>query len=157
MKKPSKHSRKIKASHDLRKKYLALNADNRHARVMGYLKKIDPYVFEELVLTSLDNIGFNITRSRSYSGDGGIDGLAKFEGKTWLIQSKRYKDYINPDHVKNFVTVTSSKECSGLFIHTGKTGRKSHTNKSGKIKIISGNKLTRLVLGTITARELIGN
>ena len=40
-------------------------------RILGYLRKIDPYVFEELVLLMLERQGIVVIRNESYSGDGG--------------------------------------------------------------------------------------
>ncbi|WP_192840691.1 restriction endonuclease, partial [Enterobacter hormaechei] len=41
---------------------------------MNYLRKIDPFVFEELLLEGFEAHGFRTIRNKRYTGDGGIDG-----------------------------------------------------------------------------------
>ena len=57
---------------------------------MAYLRKINPYVFEELVLDGFRSKGYGVKRNRRYSGDGGIDGRVYLDGKEYLVQCKRY-------------------------------------------------------------------
>jgi restriction endonuclease Mrr len=42
--------------------------------VLATLRRISPYVFEELLLICRQDQGWQIQRNFSYSGDGGIDG-----------------------------------------------------------------------------------
>ncbi|MCT6953383.1 restriction endonuclease, partial [Salmonella enterica subsp. enterica serovar Javiana] len=46
----------------------ALSSDGAR---LSYLRKINPYVFEELLLLTLEKQGLEVIRNRSYSGDGG--------------------------------------------------------------------------------------
>lgn len=41
---------------------------------INYLRKIDPFVFEELLLEGFEAHGFRTIRNKRYTGDGGIDG-----------------------------------------------------------------------------------
>lgn len=41
-------------------------------QIVAYLKKIDPYVFEEMVVQLFHEAGFWVWRTPSYSGDGGL-------------------------------------------------------------------------------------
>ena len=43
------------------------------AQILAYLRKIDPYVFEELALCILERQGIAVVRNASYSGDGGLE------------------------------------------------------------------------------------
>ena len=122
------------------------NEEHGRARIFSYLRKISPYIFEEMVLTALQNKGHTITRSKFYSGDGGIDGQCKINGELYLIQSKRYKGHINRKHVLAFDRLCHSKDVFGLFIHTGKTGAKSHAKHFYNIDMISGDRLLKLLL-----------
>ena len=117
---------------------------NNRAR-LSYLRKIDPYVFEELVLNSLSNSGYRIQRNDRYSGDGGIDGKVISRGGVILIQSKRYSNHINASDVKDFARVCKQNKSYGLFVHTGRTGRLAKQHKSKNIDIISGERLLKLV------------
>jgi len=55
---------------------------------IAYLRKIDPYVFEELLLEALLSKGFKITRNKRYSGDGGIDWQSLLQGAALFHSGK---------------------------------------------------------------------
>lgn len=115
----------------------------REARILAYLRKIDPYVFEELTLSAFKHHGFNITRSTRYSGDGGIDGRVTKNGREFLVQVKRYRRHINKSHVHEFSYVLARKNVAGFFIHTGKTSKsiRDYARRNANIEIISGSRL----------------
>ncbi len=108
------------------------------------MRKMSPYAFEELVLLAFESQGYKVRRNQAYSHDGGIDGQVKVRSKWYLIQSKRYSNYINANHVKAFDDLCKKRKTKGYFIHTGKTGSlsKSYTNRS---VIISGDRLLKLL------------
>jgi restriction system protein len=114
-----------------------------------YLRKINPYVLEELLLTAFEQQGHNVTRSPSYSGDGGIDGQVLIDDRTWLIQAKRYSRSISPQHVSAFIRLLESRNQPGFFIHTGRTGPASRalSRDCSLIRIISGQQLLNLLAG----------
>jgi Restriction endonuclease len=65
-----------------------------------------------------------------------------------LIQAKRYKSVINPQHVADFADlITHQKAYSGFFIHTGRTGKTSYSNCCENLHIISGDRLIALLSG----------
>lgn len=117
-------------------------------RMLSYLRKIDPYVFEELILTSFNEQGHRIKRNARYSGDGGLDGKVYIRGNLYLIQAKRYISFINTNHVQEFAELISTNKdaVGGFFIHTGRTPTeakrvlKSYQN----IILVSGQKLVDL-------------
>ncbi|MFD1803636.1 restriction endonuclease [Mixta tenebrionis] len=114
---------------------------------MRYLRKINPYVFEELLLLALEHQGLRVVRNTSYSGDGGIDGQVIIDNQYWLIQAKRYRYAINPAHVRDFDTSLQRRASPGLFIHTGRTGPKSRAfcSTSPCMHIVSGQRLLDLL------------
>jgi restriction system protein len=69
-------------------------------KALGILRKMNPYAFEELLLTCCHEQGWEIERNFRYSNDGGIDGGVLIAGKLYLVQAKRYKNYINPKHIR---------------------------------------------------------
>ncbi|WP_250151835.1 restriction endonuclease, partial [Escherichia coli] len=73
-----------------------LNELQGDARRLKYLRKISPYVFEELLLLAFEQQGMPVIRNPSYSGDGGLDGQVVINGERWLIQAKRYGRTIRP-------------------------------------------------------------
>lgn len=116
---------------------------------MSYLRRINPYVFEELLLLAFERQGYAVQRNASYSGDGGLDGRVHINGECWLIQAKRYSRAITPAHVQDFDTLLTRMGQRGLFIHTGRTGQKSRAVSSGSQQrmIISGERLLALLAG----------
>ncbi|WP_205953922.1 restriction endonuclease [Pantoea stewartii] len=116
---------------------------------MVWLRKMNPYVFEEMLLTALSRQGFRIKRNASYSGDGGMDGQVWIAGQRWLIQAKRYGATINAQHVVAFGELVRKEACGGLFIHTGRTGEVSREafRCCPDVTLISGQRLLQLLAG----------
>lgn len=119
------------------------------AQRLNYLRKINPYVFEEILLLALSRQGLTVMCNPSYSGDGGLDGKVWIDGSRYLIQAKRYSRAINPAHVEAFAALVKRERCRGLFIHTGRTGDKSrlHCTRAGAFDFISGQPLLCLLAG----------
>ncbi len=117
--------------------------------VVGRLRRLNPCVFEELLLTCCEDQGWEIKRNKCYSNDGGVDGRVWIAGNLYLIQAKRYRGYINPQHVRNFQEVVKAEQAAGgFFIHTGKTGSLSKSLIcESQIYLISGQRLVDFVLG----------
>ncbi|CAH6289292.1 TPA: restriction endonuclease [Citrobacter freundii] len=115
---------------------------------IAYLRKVDPYAFEELILTLLQRKGFVIARNERYSGDGGIDGRFKHNNEVWLIQAKRYASRIRQEHVSDFAVLLQEQGCKGIFVHTGTTPAsvRNYIKNETKshIEIISGDRLLKL-------------
>jgi len=128
-----------------------LSRDRRSAgETLTYLRKTNPYVFEEMVLDAFERNGYKAMRNSRYSGDGGVDGRVRKDGKTYLVQCKRYKGFVDAGDVERFAHLCRESGMDGFFVHTGKTGRKSKLNASyGNVKIVSGNKLIGLFYETL--------
>ena len=121
-----------------------------HGSIISYLRKVNPFVFEEIILDCFEQKKWRVVRNKRYTGDGGSDGrVISPDNKQFLIQAKRYSGYINPKHINDFnLAVNSDKKAtSGFFIHTGKTGglSKKITAQLTNIEIISGTKLVELI------------
>ncbi len=128
---------------------IKIMAFNKPALTFGRLRKLNCFVFEELLLLAFKQHDFTVKHNQRYTGDGGIEGTVfDSQGKKYLIQAKRYKSAINPAHVKDFALVVSQRKAhAGFFIHTGRTGQKSHENRTWNIHIISGDRLLHLLTG----------
>lgn len=139
----AKHKFRIKQGDNILKKLNSIESD---AAKLAYLKKVNPYAFEELLLTALKRHGLKITRNKRYSGDGGIDGRAKLNGMPILIQAKRYDGFISKSHVELFIKTCKDNNCIGFFIHTGKTPSSCFELVKGtSVEIISGKRLIELL------------
>ncbi|QJT82587.1 restriction endonuclease [Kosakonia sp. MUSA4] len=114
-----------------------------------WLRKMNPYVFEEMLLTALSRQGLRIQRNARYSGDGGADGKVWINGRCWLIQAKRYSATISAAHVSAFGLLTEREGYPGLFVHTGRTGEVSREafRRYDGIILISGQRLLWLLAG----------
>lgn len=109
------------------------------------LRRTNPFLFEEMILTAFKHNGCKIIRNKRYTHDGGIDGRVMLDGVLHLIQAKRYKGHINPSHVLDFLRLCQEQNTKGLFIHTGKTGKKSRVFADNDvIDIISGRRMLAL-------------
>lgn len=143
-KKTRRKKRNIKKSNTVLSKIIELKNENKDAQAISYLRKIDPYVFEELLLTALEKKGFKIVRNKRYSHDGGIDGKAYLNEELHYIQAKRYSSYVSPKHLADFQKLVGSQR--GFFVHTGRTGKQTYKEyKYSNIEIISGTKLIDLL------------
>ena len=113
-----------------------------------YLRQIDPFVFEELILIALEKRGYTIRQNKRYTGDGGVDGRASKDGSKYLIQCKRYSGYVNSKHVEAFSRLCHHKGVKGFFVHTGKTGdgAKVVVADDDAVTIISGSRLYDLII-----------
>lgn len=116
---------------------------------MAWLRRMNPYVFEEMLLTALSRQGLRIRRNTRYSGDGGADGQVWINGQRWLIQAKRYSATISAAHVCAFGQLAEREGCPGLFVHTGRTGEASREvfRRYDNIMLISGQRLLWLLSG----------
>lgn len=124
---------------------------------LAYLRKIDPFTFEELVLEAFARRGCPIRRNRRYTGDGGIDGQVMIRGYLYLIQAKRYRWWISAKHVQDFSALVARRDCRGVFVHTGRTGglSRSAANAAPNVSIISGKRLMRLLEPVTKASETL--
>lgn len=114
-------------------------------QVVAYLKKIDPYVFEEMVVQLFKEAGFWIWLTPSYSGDGGLDGKAYHPSSGWcFIQSKRYGRAIRTQHVHAFVGLVGKKR--GCFVHSGtSTDAIRMQLKNSRVRMLSGSLLVSCI------------
>jgi restriction system protein len=144
------HQRKAGQAQQVLAKLATFKGNGDAARILGYLRKIDPYVFEELVLLMLEQQGIVVIRNESYSGDGGLDGAFVHQGCRYLLQAKRYKGAVSAAHVKDFAAlITQHQAQGGVFIHTGKTPKDVYRalGAASKITLVSGQKLVDLIQG----------
>lgn len=147
--KPSRHAWRIRKASKILSKLKKIGVESGAAAQFGYLrsKSVDPFTFEEAILTALHDKKIKIRRNKRYTGDGGIDGRCWINGKQVLIQAKLYKGHITPQHVRDFVSICRRKRAYGLFVHSGKTGPASREHKKDDFEIVSGDVLLRLLCG----------
>lgn len=138
------HLLHVRKSRKILKRLRSIQGDGHQGKIISYLRKIPPLVFEEVVLSALEDSGFTIRRNKRYTGDGGVDGWVIIHGRHVPIQCKRYCGFISKNDVMDFSHLAKRHQM-GLFIHTGKTGSLSKKVKGDNVKIISGWRLVHLI------------
>ena len=114
---------------------------------LAYLRQIDPFVFEELILDAFERRGCRVKRNKRYTGDGGIDGKLWINKQLYLVQAKRYSGHIKAAHVREFSALCKHHRSKGIFVHTGRTGRlaKEIAAQCPNVTRVSGERLIQLV------------
>ena len=131
------------------KKLKRLNEIESFSGKIAFLRiAVNPYVFEEMILTALHRQGHKVIRGQRYTHDGGVDGKVVIQGKTYFIQAKKYSNYVNPKHISDFISLCGRHGVKGLFVHCGKTGGMSKSIlQNTQVKLVSGDKLIMLLSG----------
>lgn len=144
-----RRSRHLRMQRKARNQLDLINSLPEFRQRIAYLRKINAFVFEEMLMEAIERAGHKVYRNKRYTGDGGIDGKALINGHYYLIQAKRYTGHVTTDHVSSFSQLVKRNKCRGIFCHTGKTraATKSAINGIDHIEIISGQKLLDLLEG----------
>ena len=145
----NRHKYNWKQAIKVRSTLMSFSGEALEARRISYLRKIDAFVFEELLLYSFQQNGAKIIRNKKYTGDGGIDGKVIDNMGNSLVQAKRYTNHINLQHVKDFTELINNDKWAnhGYFVHTGKTGKGVYdVLASSNVTLISGSKLLDLII-----------
>ena len=118
------------------------NPSATFAMRLAYLRKIDPLVFEEMVLDAFASKGYQVQRGTRYSGDGGLDGRVHKNGTWHGIQCKRYRGAIHTPHIERFsADLMRERLPAGFFVHTGKTPSAARLSCPAHITLLSGREL----------------
>jgi restriction system protein len=149
-----KHQRNVEMAGQivelLRSQTSAMNSEQAVKIVIGSLRRVDPFVFEELLLHCFKDSGYQVVRNQRYTGDDGIDGRVYRDGKLYLVQAKRYAGLIDAAQLREFEnTVGRYSAAGGFFVHTGRTGdtAKAVSRQQGQVTLLSGIGLVDFVLG----------
>jgi restriction system protein len=148
-----KHQRNVEMATQilelLRSQTSAMDSEQALKIVIGSLRRIDPFVFEELLLHCFKDAGYQVVRNQRYTGDNGIDGRIYRDGKLYLVQAKRYAGLIDAGHLREFEnTIVRYSAAGGFFVHTGRTGdtAKAVSRQQGHVTLLSGLGLVDFVL-----------
>lgn len=151
------HRRRVRRSRHVLREIRRWRGDDVHARLFGYMRRLDPLVFEEVVLTALEDGGRLVLRNRAYTGDQGIDGWVRLSGFGWVpLQVKRFKSHVDNRAVEALGEIVRVRACAaGLFVHTGRSGTGVYRHlRSGRVVLISGQRLVDLLLrGVLEVRR----
>jgi restriction system protein len=128
------------------------------SELLGLVKKMDPYRFEELVVELLVAMGYGGSREEAgrvtrASNDEGIDGVIN-EDRLGLdviyIQAKRWQQGVGRREIQSFVGALAGQQAhKGIFITTSEfadTAKSYAKNISQKVILIDGDRLTDLMI-----------
>lgn len=117
------------------------------ARAFGYLRRVHPNAFEELVLHAFEESGHAVWRNARYTGDGGIDGMVHYPGHGFLpLQMKRFAGHVRAEDIAEFGRLLGRRWKHGLFVHVGRTGKVVWGRAAlDRVHVVSGERLLRLL------------
>ena len=131
----------------------AVNDEDYKDRLLELLKKLPPAGFEKICQRLLRESGFTQVKVTGKSGDGGIDGFGVLELNPLmsfkvLFQSKRYKDVVSSDKVRDFRGAMAGRADKGIIITTGRFTQdaKNEAVRDGvpPIELVDGEKLVNM-------------
>ena len=121
--------------------------------LLEILKKLEPFLFEKIVLEVLKKMGYGDYKETSKTKDGGIDGIVnqdKLGLEKIYIQSKRYdKNKITEVEIRNFIGAMSGDTNKGIFVTTSSFAQNAiekANNAHHKIILVDGEKLITLMM-----------
>ncbi|MBL8025186.1 MAG: restriction endonuclease [Fibrobacteres bacterium] len=124
--------------------------ENYKEKLLTILKELPPEGFEKLCQRLLRESGFTQVKVTGKTGDGGIDGYGVLELNPLmsfkvLFQSKRYKDVVSTDKVRDFRGAMAGRADKGIIITTGRFTQdaKYEAVRDGvpPIELVDGDKL----------------
>jgi restriction system protein len=119
-------------------------------QVLNVLKELPPSGFEKICQRLLRESGFTQVVVTGKTGDGGIDGYGVLEVNPLmsfkvLFQSKRYKEIVSTDKVRDFRGAMAGRSDKGIIITTGRFTQdaKNEAVRDGvpPIELVDGEKL----------------
>lgn len=122
-------------------------------KILTLLKELPPSGFERLCQRLLRESGFTQVKVTGKSGDGGIDGYGVLEINPLmsfkvLFQSKRYKEVVSTDKVRDFRGAMAGRADKGIIITTGRFTQdaKNEAVRDGAtpIELVDGEKLVTM-------------
>jgi len=119
------------------------------ADLLEAIKKIDPYEFQQIILTLLKKMGYGDTVPTPKSRDRGVDGVIREDklgfGEIY-IQTKCWNDTkVREKDIRDFIGAMSSDTAKGVFVTTSSFGNqaieKAKGDKNHTIILIDGEQL----------------
>jgi restriction system protein len=143
------HEKRLLQARSVIARIRGFEGDAISARTIGYLRAIDPWTFEEVVLSCLEEGGAAVWRNRRYTNDGGIDGRVHIPATAQFspVQCKRFERHVCRADVVEFHEMLYRRGFKrGLFVHTGRTGADLRGDlRDSRVVLVSGEKLAQLV------------
>lgn len=130
--------------------------DNLASELLQEVMKINPYVFEKLVVDLLSKMGYGTiaygSHTTSASGDDGIDGIImedKLGFSLIYMQAKKWSQdkVVGQPDIQSFVGAIAGKHGDGLFVTTARFSQKAKDYAHlHHIILVDGKGLTELMI-----------
>jgi restriction system protein len=106
--------------------------------------------FERLVGATFKRWKFHVKAQGGAHADGGIDLIVSKNGKSYLVQCKRYKGSVGVPVVREMFGVMTAEKLDGVYLMTSGTFTKECWKfaKGKPIKLISGEMLAKILQDT---------
>ncbi|MCI0363736.1 MAG: restriction endonuclease [Phycisphaerales bacterium] len=115
---------------------------------LDQLKRLDPFLFEDLVLLTYEQLGWSV-QSGKRTGDGGIDGIVMRNGTTLIVQCKRFvRGDVGAPLLRDLLgTVTKHKATGGVLITTSGFSKEARAwcQDLPHIELVDGHRLLVMI------------
>jgi len=92
-------------------------------RMAEYFRTLHPRRFEHVICLLYVRMGYE-AETTSYSGDDGIDGLLRRDGKVYILQCKRVQGSVGAQVLRElYGTVAAERATGGIVVTTGGVSR----------------------------------
>ncbi len=122
-------------------------AELAEQRVRQTLNAMSPYAFEYLITEGLKRQGADIRKIQRASGDGGIDGMLKLQGRWHLIQAKRYRSPVSTPMIEDFHRLCQEKRMPGVFVASSGFTQpaRQFAQRTRRVKLLDGARLVEAI------------
>lgn len=125
-------------------------------RLPSYLEQMDAREFELLVCDLFRREGYS-AESTPFSGDSGVDGYLRRDGKLYLLQCKRTKGSVGQPVLRDlFGTMAHERADGGIVVTTGRVSRQAREWAEGKeIQLIELHELSDMTRRLYSENEVV--
>jgi restriction endonuclease Mrr len=144
------------ASAEARRRQKEYDEYRARIRLPRFLALMNPYEFEHLVCEVYRRRGYEVKETPK-SGDEGIDGFLRSEGKLYLLQCKRVKGGVGAPVVRDlYGAMVHEGAAGGILVTTGTATESARKWALGKpIEIVELNGFCDMVRSTFRENEVV--
>ncbi|GAB2856258.1 hypothetical protein GCM10027277_26080 [Pseudoduganella ginsengisoli] len=142
------HQHNVRRSRRVLRKVRGFKEPGAGARCLAYLRRIDPLLFEEVIMSALEDAGLFVLRSQHYGGDGGGDGVVWIPGRGWCsVLCNRFRGQVHAADVRAIAwALAKSGYDGGLLVHSCLCVTALHAQlDTARIALLGGDRLLRLI------------
>jgi Restriction endonuclease/Topoisomerase DNA binding C4 zinc finger len=129
---------------------------SRNLRSIAFLQSLEPMAFQRLVWRAYERSGYRV-RETSMGRDGGVDGFLEREGRTLVLQCKRYRYDVGEPTVRDlFGTAQHHRAAGAVLVTTGKITEPARSFCEGKdIALLDGEALLSFLEAAQVTADLV--